>query len=56
MYGIVDDINETGSPTSARLNIRRRIVAELGLQVQDIVEWEVSSEKDKKVARIRKLE
>lgn len=38
-----------------RLNIPRRIVAELELQAQDIVEWEISSTKGKKSACIVKF-
>ena len=39
-----------------RVAIPIKIIEELGLRFQDLVEWEVSKKGDKKFASIRKLE
>ena len=39
-----------------RVAIPMRVIGELGLEFQDLVEWEVSKKGDKKIAYIRKLE
>jgi bifunctional DNA-binding transcriptional regulator/antitoxin component of YhaV-PrlF toxin-antitoxin module len=42
--------------SSLRTTIPNEIVDYLGLNIGDVVDWEESSEKGKKYARIRKLE
>ena len=39
-----------------RVAIPMKIIQELDLKLQDLVEWEVSKKGDKKIAYIRKLE
>jgi bifunctional DNA-binding transcriptional regulator/antitoxin component of YhaV-PrlF toxin-antitoxin module len=42
--------------SSLRTTIPNEIVDYLGLKIGDVVDWEETSEKGKKYARIRKLE
>ena len=52
-----DNSNSTAGRTiGLRVAIPRRIIEELDLKYQDLVEWEVSKKGGKKFAYIRKLE
>lgn len=46
----------TSKSESLRSTIPEEIVAELGLQVGDALDWDIVTEKGKKYARFRKLE
>ena len=46
----------TTTSTSVRATIPESIVSELGLNVGDVLDWDIVSDKGKKYARFRRLE
>jgi hypothetical protein len=41
---------------SMRLTVPERVASELDLDIRDLVEWEIYTEKGKTFARVRKME